>query len=75
MRRAISVRDKECPTEGCDRPAAWCEVHHQVPFSHGGATNVADGRLLCPRHHHHAHDSRYDLRMLPDGQVRFHRKT
>lgn len=75
MRRAIAVRDKECTAEGCDRPAAWCEVHHQVPFSHGGATNVADGRLLCPRHHHHAHDSRYDMRMQPDGQVRFHRKT
>ncbi|MGZ4494698.1 MAG: DUF222 domain-containing protein [Nocardioides sp.] len=75
MRQAIAVRDKECTAEGCDRPAAWCEVHHRVPFSKGGATSVENGRLLCPRHHHHAHDSGFDMRVLPDGQVRFNRRT
>ena len=75
MRQAVVVRDKECTTEGCDRPAAWCEVHHPVPFGKGGATSVVNGRLLCPRHHHYAHDSAYDMRVLPDGQVRFSRRT
>jgi hypothetical protein len=75
QRTAMAVRDGGCTAEGCDRPPAWCEAHHEDPWSEGGGTNVDSGRLLCPRHHHRAHDSRYDLRRLPDGKVRFHKRT
>jgi len=74
MRKGAVVRDKECTTEGCDRPAAWCELHHPKPWSKGGVTSVENSRLLCPRHHHYAHDDRYDMRELPSGQVRFARR-
>ena len=67
--------DQECTTDGCDRPAAWCEFHHEKPFGQGGGTNVREARMLCPRHHHYAHDTRYDMRALPNGQVRFHKRT
>jgi hypothetical protein len=36
---------------------------------------VEKGRLLCPHHHHLAHDTRYDMRRLPDGKVSFHKRT
>ena len=55
QRIAIRHRDQHCTTHGCDWPAALCHVHHNTPWSRGGNTNIADGRLLCPRHHSYAH--------------------
>jgi hypothetical protein len=75
QRAAMAIRDGGCTAEGCDRPPAWCEAHHELAWSEGGGTSVEDGRLLCPHHHHLAHDSRYDMRRLPDGKVRFNRRT
>jgi hypothetical protein len=75
QRIAMELRDGGCTAEGCERPPAWCEAHHETPWSEGGGTSVGEGRLLCPRHHHLAHDDRYDTRTLPDGRLRFHRRT
>ena len=75
QRLALALESDGCTAETCDRPAAWCEAHHEVPWAQGGGTSVREGRLLCPRHHHLAHDRGYDLTRLPTGQVRFHRRT
>ena len=75
QRIALGIRDKGCTAEGCDRPPAWCHVHHDDWWSEGGGTSVEKGRLLCPHHHHLAHDSRYDMRRLPDNKVSFHKRT
>jgi hypothetical protein len=76
QRKAMAVRDKRCRTEGCTIPAAWCEAHHaKTPWAQGGRTDIADGVLLCPWHHHRAHDPRYDAQRLPNGDYRFHRRT
>jgi hypothetical protein len=76
QRKAMAVRDKRCRTEGCTIPAAWCEAHHaKTPWAQGGRTDIADGVLICPWHHHRANDPRYDARRLPDGDYRFHRRT
>ena len=42
---------------GCEIPPGWCEPHHVQHWQHGGETSVANGVLLCSRHHHflHAH--------------------
>ena len=75
QRKALAIRDRECRAEGCEIPAAWTEAHHRRPWSKGGRTDLADGVLLCSRHHHLVHDERYDTRWLPNGDVRFHRRT
>ena len=49
QRIAIRHRDQHCTTLGCDWPAALCHVHHNTPWSRGGKTDIADGRLLCRR--------------------------
>ena len=36
---------------------------------------IPDGVLLCSHHHHRAHDARYTTDLLPNGDVRFHRRT
>ncbi len=75
QRKAMKVRDKSCRAFGCDVPADWCEAHHFAePWSRGGKTNLADGKLFCPFHHQRAHDSAYLHITLPDGTVRFHRR-
>ena len=45
-----------------------------IPWSRGGGTDN-DGLLLCPRHHAHAHDSRYTMTRRPTGKIAFHRRT
>jgi hypothetical protein len=76
QRKAMALRDVTCRAEGCDIPAAWCEAHHATrPWTRGGRTDLADGVLLCSWHHHRAHDHRYDARLLPSGELRFHRRT
>ena len=75
QRKAMVIRDRECRAEGCTIPATWCEAHHWgTPWARGGRTDLRDGVLLCPWHHHRAHDSRFDNARLPNGDVRFRRR-
>jgi hypothetical protein len=65
-----------CAAHNCDRPPAWVEYHHKKPWAKGGRTDLADGIPLCPPHHHMAdHPETWNMHTLPDGKVRFHRRT
>jgi uncharacterized protein DUF222 len=76
QRKALAIRDRSCRAEGCDIPAAWCEAHHAgAPWSRGGHTDLGVGVLLCSFHHHHAHDPGFRADRLPNGDVRFTRRT
>ena len=75
QRRALEVRDGGCTAEGCGLPPSVCHAHHDDPWSPGGATDLALGRLLCPRHHRLAHDRGYEMRRLDGRRVAFHRRT
>ncbi len=76
QRKAMAIRDKRCRAEGCSTDATWCEAHHNKdPWSRGGKTDLADGILFCSWHHHRAHDDRYTQEDLPNGDVRFKRRT
>lgn len=75
QRIALGLEQGGCTAESCDRPAAWSHAHHDLPWSRGGGTDLANGRLLCPFHHSRAHSADYRLTPLPDGRVRFHRRT
>jgi hypothetical protein len=74
QRIAMGIRDGGCTATGCDRPAAMTHAHHDQPWSEGGHTSVADGRLLCQRHHTLAHDPRYQQTIGPTGKVTFTRR-
>ena len=76
QRKAMEIRDRECTTQGCSIPAAWCEAHHfKKPWSRGGKTNLADGKLLCPFHHHRAHDPGWETHHHANGSTTLHRRT
>ncbi len=75
QRKALAIRDRHCRTDGCDIPAAWCEAHHETPWSQGGTTDLDNALLLCSFHHHRAHDPTYEHTKLPNGDHRYHRRT
>jgi hypothetical protein len=57
---ALVVRDGGCVVAGCDRSPGWCEVHHKIPWSRGGPTDLANCELRCWRHHRAVHEGGHD---------------
>jgi len=75
QRVALSQRYDSCAAQGCERPFAWCELHHPHAWALGGRTDLDNALPLCGHHHRRAHDDRYLHQRLPDGSVRFRRRT
>jgi hypothetical protein len=75
QRIALGLRDGGCTARGCETSASGCHAHHDDPWSRGGATDLANGRLLCPRHHRLAHNSRYAMTVHADNKVSYARRT
>ena len=73
-RKAMNLRDKTCTTIGCTMPAEFCEAHHKSPGPEGGKTDLKDGKLLCPFHHHRAHDPGWITHHHPNGKTSFTRR-
>jgi hypothetical protein len=63
------LRDGGCRHPGCDRPEAWCDAHHVIPFGRGGTTCLANLVLSCRRHHTLAHQPGWSHRLEPDGTL------
>jgi hypothetical protein len=74
QRKALNLRDRGCTETGCTMPAEFCEAHHQVPWSRGGKTDLREGTLLCPFHHHRAHDPAWLTHHHPNGTTTFTRR-
>ena len=68
---AMAVRDGGCVAEGCDWPPWLCHGHHWIRWTDDGPTDLANGGLLCPRHHARAHDPTYDTTRQSSGGVTF----
>ncbi len=51
QRLALAARDGGCCFPGCNRPAAWTEVHHVRDWVEGGCTDIDELCLLCRYHH------------------------
>lgn len=75
QRKALRIRDQRCRAEGCDAPVSWTEMHHKDPWARGGPTDLDNGICLCSFHHHRCHDDAYLHEYLPNGEVRYRRRT
>ncbi|NYD58054.1 hypothetical protein BKA08_002292 [Nocardioides marinisabuli] len=65
QRKALALVHDTCAIGTCERPFAWTEIHHLLPWSHHGDTDLDNGIPLCSWHHHRAHDPRWHLRQHP----------
>ena len=85
QRHALRAMYPSCAISECRTPFDHCEVHHLDPFGgvHGtGQTNLDALIPLCSRHHHAAHEGRWQLELdpttrqlivtLPDGPRHTH---
>ncbi|WP_150308421.1 HNH endonuclease signature motif containing protein [Planctomonas psychrotolerans] len=62
QRVGMAVRDGGCRFPSCDRPPSWGEAHHINPWKkEHGKTDIADGVLLCRRHHLLLHDNHWKI--------------
>lgn len=75
QRIALGLRDGGCTARGCETSASGSHAHHDHPWAKGGLTDLASGRLLCPRHHRLAHDPRYAMTIHSDNKVTFVLRT
>jgi hypothetical protein len=75
QRVAKGLEHTTCAATGCERPYAWCELHHRRAWAHGGRTDLANAVPLCHRHHQWIHDTGFNHQSMPDGSVRFSRRT
>lgn len=74
QRAALSAAHDTCAVSGCERPFAWCEIHHPHPWAADGMTDLDNALPLCGYHHRRAHDAAFDLRRHVGGEWRFHRR-
>jgi hypothetical protein len=70
LRRAVLARHRHCTYPGCRVPAAFCEIHHYVPWSRGGRTALGNLGPVCTFHHKIVvHRWGWTLTLHPDGEV------
>jgi hypothetical protein len=74
QRIVATIEQGGCLEEGCDAPPAMTQMHHPTEWSRGGETN-RDAWLLCPAAHRRVHNPAYTHEQLPNGKIRFHRRT
>jgi hypothetical protein len=67
QRRAMIARDGDrCIVPGCKCGAASSHAHHVIFYADDGPTDIDDGVLLCPAHHHALHQGAFEIKMV-DG--------
>ena len=78
QRRALRAMYRTCGFADCDVPFERCEMHHIIPWEHGGPTDLDNLIPLCSRHHHVVHEGGWELELAvdrtltirqPDGQI------
>jgi hypothetical protein len=68
IRRAVTLRDKQCAWPRCGKPASHCDVHHIIHRKDGGTTSTGNCILLCQFHHDVCiHRWGWTITLHPDG--------
>jgi hypothetical protein len=73
QRKALGALWSTCAFAGCDRPFAWCDLHHVDWWERGGSTDVDRLVPLCDHHHTQHHKGVFEVRRRPDGTFVFER--
>jgi hypothetical protein len=66
QRRALRAMYRTCAFADCDIAFDRCEIHHIVPWEHGGPTDLINLIPICSRHHHVVHEGGWHTELLDD---------
>ena len=69
LREAIQVRDGTCRAPGSMVPADRCDLDHDLPWAHGGATCAANLSAKSRRAHGHKTRGQWTTQQLADGTI------
>jgi Domain of unknown function (DUF222) len=62
----LVARDRRCRFPGCNTPATYCDIDHNIPAPKG-STSAKNCCCLCHRHHQLKTFSDWSLELKPDG--------
>jgi hypothetical protein len=68
QRREVIRRDRQCRFPGCAN-ATFAAVHHIVPWSLGGGTDLDNLILLCKHHHGMVHRNGWSMTGNPNEEL------
>jgi hypothetical protein len=69
QRRALRGQYATCAIPGCGVRYDHCKLHHVIWWRHGGRTNLDNLLPVCSRHHHHIHDSGWQVTLGPNREL------
>ena len=73
LRRLVEQRDQGCRFPGC-HTTRWIHIHHIVPWSEGGLTNLDSLLSLCGFHHRLIHNDGWTIKGDPNHHGRLLRQ-
>ena len=71
--QAIRAVHRTCAWDGCNRPLAWCQIHHIHEWEQGGATDLCNLVPLCGKHHHAVHEGGWSVKLAKDRRLHIFR--
>jgi hypothetical protein len=66
QRAALRAMHRTCIGPNCTVPFDACQIHHVIPWEHGGKTELANLAPLCSREHHLVHEGGWTLSITPE---------
>lgn len=71
LKALLAERDSTCRFPGCTRPVRRCDLDHTEAWVDGGTTSADNLAALCRHHHVLKHQTRWNVRQLDDGHLRW----
>jgi hypothetical protein len=71
LRHLSQIRHTSCTSPVCRRPAAQCDLEHNIPYETGGRTCLCNTGPKCRHDHRLKQHPRWKVDQLPDGTFRW----
>ncbi|WP_278234854.1 HNH endonuclease signature motif containing protein [Isoptericola sp. AK164] len=71
LKAMLAERDATCRFPGCVRPVSGTDLDHTVAWADGGTTGTDNLAHLCRHHHVLKHQTRWRVRQLGAGRLRW----
>ena len=71
LRHLSQIRHATCTSPICRRPAAQCDLEHNIPYEAGGRTCLCNTGPKCRHDHRLKQHPKWTVDQLPDGTFRW----